>query len=307
MLATINQNGWNEIAGTVGEQYAIGSIFTCAVTVSDAVGDGNHNSAACRNVTIPVGNSGTGAPNILKATEVFTTIDDETTYDPLITSEAFWEDGRFNFSDKIHPEMTNTYGGVRWEGYQTGRYNSRWETNSYFIIEQDLIEDPNNPNGNWELVKAVTTSDVQTFGKAFYETSDGAVTRIRLSEKSDWQRVCEGMIITLPGTGIESTVSSLSKIYVSVASGGTDDYDYYVNLDTDLEVSETNGVYLTFSWNPINDLITTDIIYISVPPSGKRRKVRYTAWWPELTSGAQYGQKRFYENQESSLSRQRSI
>jgi len=298
--ATSSSNGWNELAGTTGVTYAVGSFFTAVKSLATAGISGNLSGAQVTNITIPVGNSGTGAPNTLKASEVFTTIDDENVYDPLILSDSFWEDGRFNFSDKIHPEMTNTYGGVRWEGYQSGRYLAQWEVNCYFIIEEDLIDDPNYPNDNWTLLKAVTSTDVPTFGKVLYETSDSAVTRIQFLEESDYQRVCNQMFIILPGTGTESTVSSVYKKYVSVAAGGNDDYQYFADLDSDLAVSETTGAYVSFFWNPVNDVITTERFTVTVPPSGGRRKVRYTAWWPELPSGANYGQKRFYEDTDSS-------
>jgi len=78
--------------------------------------------------------------------------------DDLITSTSnaigpvfFWNDGRFYFADKLHPNFDDTFGLVQWEGYIDGEIpTAAIDSSSLFLIEQD-IED----NDNWEIVHSV--------------------------------------------------------------------------------------------------------------------------------------------------------
>jgi len=288
VLATINQNGWNEIAGTVDVTYAIGSIFTCAVTVSDAVGDGNHNTAACRNVTLPSGNSGTANANALKAGEVFTT-----KVDASLTSTVgpadFWSNGQFKLNGRIHPTFTDSYGGIQWEGYLTGRYTQIWFNTGFYIIEEDTVVDGS--DNNWTMLKAITSESTKTFYNIVWEpVSD--VTRIELQEE-DYKRVAIGMTITLNGN-----VATVENIYRSYDLGSSS-FKYYATLDIDVGSTESSGSIQTFEFDSINDELDSGYIYITEAARGSRRRVRYTAYWPTLTQNQKYRVKHFEEDVES--------
>lgn len=301
-ISPTSSGGWNALAGTNGVTYAVGSVFTCTQRAIDAWGQGPTGGAQVKNITVPAGNINTTASNNqnLIANEVFNSANIPQAQD-LIGPVDFWEDGRFNFSDKIHPDLPDSFGGIQWVGYQSGRFSQSWEFNCFFTIEEDLITEPGGveTDDHWTLVKGVTSPDIETFDKVYIETVDGA-SRVQFLDPDDWKRVCLDMKIEWTGTGTESIVTSVFKEY----SSADQDYRYYADLDSDLAVTDTTtGTYQTFYWDPFTDLPETGSFTITPPKQGERRRVRYTAWWPKpyFTSGGTpgYGQKRFYENTES--------
>ena len=282
VLATINQNGWNDIAGTVGVTYAIGSIFTCAVTVSDAIGDGNHNTAACRNVTLPNGNSGTANANALTSNQLFTTKIDLSLND-IVGPEDFWTNGDFIFSYKLHKSFSDTEGGIQWTGYQSGRFFVGWKTTGFFIIEEDV----NNDN-NWTLLKAVTSSAYKTAYNVTWETVDSA-TVIKFGDYTDFTRVCQGMLIEIGGT--QYAVEKTYRSYSVTASA----YEYFASLNEDVGSTDSSGSIQTFLADTNVSELDTGTLPLTPVTRGDRRRVRYTVFWPTVTNNQTIERKYFNE------------
>jgi len=282
VLANINQNGWNDIAGTTNVTYAIGSIFTCAVTVSDAVGDGNHNAAACRNVTLPNGNSGTANANALTSNQLFTTkVDASLT--SIVGPEEFWTNGKFNLSGKIHPSFTNTFGGIQWTGYLSGQWDIQVESTGFYIIEEDRVDDGS--ENNWSLLKAVTTETIKTFSEIKWTLSDQN-TLIEFTDEDDYKRVCNGMDIVINDIRAEVT-----RVYRTSNGDGT--FTYYAELDQDVGTEDTSGSIQTFEYDLFDERINSEIFYFTRTALSERRRVRISTYWPSLGQGLQYPSKLF--------------
>ena len=281
-LLTINQNGWNEIAGTVGVTYAIGSIFTCAVTVSDAIGDGNHNSAACKNVTLPTGNSGTTDANALTSNQLFTTKVDTSLTD-IVGPEDFWTNGDFRFSYKVNSDFPDSEGGIQWEGYQSGRFNVGFRTTAYFLIEEDV----NNDN-NWTTLKAVTEDEYETAYPITWADS-GDVTEIKFYSRHDYARVCEGMTIEL--NQVSQQVVKVYRKYNTTSS----EYEYYATLDGNVGNEDSTGSIQTFVTDVNQEQLDSGTVTLTPVARGNRRHVRYTAFWRPRPANDSIDSKYFNE------------
>lgn len=294
-ISPTSSSGWNKIAGTTGVTYNVGDMFVPVMTGYVAWGSGSTGGAQVKNTTVPTGLSHpTDAPNALSARHLWVSEDDITTYVPLLENQDFWEDGRFNFSDKIHPDLPDTFGGIRWDAYQSGRFFFDFDTNAYFIIEEDLVDD--GTENNWTLVRGVINSDVETYDKVFIETVDGT-TRIKFADEMDWRRVMISMKVDLDGQ--QGEVERWEREWNST----NQEYDHYVFLNIDAAITDTTtGRYIEFTWQPLNgDFVQTGVTYFTPPARGKRRKVRYTAFWPlPDVVNASYGRKRFYDDMPSS-------
>lgn len=277
-LGTINNGHWNDIAGTTGLSYTVGTLFVCVANVEDAVGTGNHNAASCRNCTIvrPVGS--TVNETQLLTNKLFTTRDHDP-FNDIIGPTNFWIDGKFRLNGQLNPVFKDMFGGLKWEGYLSSRFTQRWETSGYFVIEEDVVEAPG--VDNYTVVKAVTSSEIICFDYATYSTVD-ELTKIELNSEEDYKRICQGMTIELGGQ--ESKVISVYKFWQpgSIFDPSDDDrYRYYVALEDDLGVEDLTATQiLTFKYDPTSDLITTELLQITPVRVGERRKVRYSVWWP---------------------------
>ena len=283
----VNETQMDAISVTnKGSAPAVGDIF---VAIDPLPGNMTpYNNMDVRNVTLPNGASGTANANALKAGEVFTT-----KVDASLTSTVgpadFWSNGQFKLNGRIHPTFTDSYGGIQWEGYLTGRYAQIWFNTGFYIIEEDTVVDGS--DNNWTMLKAITSESTKTFYNIVWEpVSD--VTRIELQEE-DYKRVAIGMTITLNGN--VATVEDIYRFY----DLGSSSFKYYATLDIDVGSTESSGSIQTFEFDSINDELDSGYIYITEAARGSRRRVRYTAYWPTLTQNQKYRVKHFEEDVES--------
>jgi hypothetical protein len=195
----------------------------------------------------------------------------------IVDGEDFWNNGVFQFGSKIYPTFPNTYGMVQWTGYLSAYFTQEWESTGLFMIEQDIIDD--GTNNNWTTLKNV-------YSKSFTLTNltwsfSGTTTTIQLGT-TQVKSICRGMKVTISGTAY--TVTAVNEV------GGT---CTIVGALTNATPSP-----LTFAWTISDDLIRTGTLVFSQPRTGGRRRVRYTAWWPNpvdvgLTANSTYRTKRF--------------
>lgn len=248
-----------------------------------------------RNATMPSGDGQDNLPSSLSANKLYSTrVGGALTN--IETTGDFWEEGTFEFPLGIHPNFTDTFGGVQWEGYQDGKFdNINFLTTGFFMLEEDVYD-----NENWTIAKAITSETVYPIGKIKLASTTNefgiTVTRVEFSTRDDYVRVAELMSISLSGQGCQ--VQRLYRLYNS-ASGS---HQYFADLDIDASVTETEGTYvdpgdvtsyINFSWRLGVPIETGDSIHYTVPARGKRRRVRYSVWWP--TNNEVYGLSRLEE------------
>lgn len=262
----VNETQMDAISVTnKGSAPAVGDIF---VAIDPLPGNMSiYNNMDVRNVTLPTGNSGTSNTNALRSDQLYTTKIDSSLTD-IVGPEDFWTNGDFTFSYKIHNSFPTTNGGVQWTGYQTKRMDVGFNTTGFFIIEEDV----NNDN-NWKTLKCCTENTIKTFYPIKW-ADEGDITRIQLTNEDDFVRVCQGMIITLNNETGE--VTNVFKSYDT----NTSSFKYYADLDINVGNTESTGSIETFEVDISQASINTGKVSLTSVARGKRRRVRYTVFWP---------------------------
>ena len=272
----------------VTDVWVIGSQFDCTVNGSSGT------KAKLRNVTHPTGNSETTAtPANLKASSVWTKKDQDSVSSPytrFVGPVKAWEDGRLTLNGQIDGSFPDTFGGYQWTGYQSNRFETVFETNAYYTIEEDIVDDTNNPDANWKLLKAVVQNNFKTNYPVLVTTVD-EVTRLEFTDEIDYKRVTQAMECVIGDSTAEVNVTY--KRFSSAYNSNK----YYAELSEDFALEDVTGKRIVeFNWDATN-VLTIDNVDISRPASGARRHVRYTAWWPALTGqdAANFPSKEFNE------------
>ncbi len=272
----------------VTDVWVIGSQFDCTVNGSSGT------KAKLRNVTHPTGNfETTTTPANLKANSVWTKKDQDNVnslYTKFKGPLKAWENGYLQLSGQIDSSFPDTFGGYQWTGYQSNRFETVFESNAYYIIEEDTVDDVSNPDANWKLLKGVVQSNFKTNYPVLISTVD-EVTRIEFTNEIDFKRVTQDMECSISESTAE--VEATYKVFIPVYNG----YKYYATLSEDLAIEDLTGKrIIDFNWDP-NNALTVDDVDITRPASGARRHVRYTAWWPPLTGqdAANFPTKEFNE------------
>lgn len=261
---------WDALAGTSGGSYAVGDIFTAAIAGTSA-----YNTSKVRDVTIPSGRFATALESIAPVdlpTSVFYTKQFDATLTNLETDPDHWDNGDFYLPTRLEPTFPDQFGAVQWEGYQDGGFNPTFETNGCLLVEQDLVENES-VETNWQHLRGGLQTRFKPFNDVTYETVDGQ-TVITMGSRTDWARVGVNMTVTIPDPNggpdliseVESQSTSGDKVY----------------LVEDLGVTESTGTdNLTFEFTPGQDAITYQNMFISQPTVGRRRRVRYTLYFPK--------------------------
>ena len=163
-----------------------------------------YSDAEIRNVTLPTGQYASETDNLeigdLNSTLLYTKQISPGLND-LVINDNFYTSTGFNLTEKFDNTFPNDFGGVQFEGFQSRGFNPVIRTNGFFVAEQDLSEDENDPNGNWELIKGINSDRIRptystTWGTV--STGSGDRTRIQLnSNGEDIKRVALGMTVSL--------------------------------------------------------------------------------------------------------------
>jgi hypothetical protein len=214
----------------------------------------------------------------LASDELFTSYE-EGDFDPIIGPLDFWNNGVFEFSAKLHPQMRNTYGLVQWTAYLASNFEQDWGSTGLFMIEEDTVDD--GTENNWTTIKSVYNASQSISGLVFGAVSGGTVT-LDFSGASDTTYICQGM---------KFVHSSVTYEIASVDAN---------NKTAVIETSTTiTGTTKTFTWSLGEDEIRSDIKF-TAQKKGSRVRVRFTTWYPDPGDGSAYRDKRFFETNENS-------
>ena len=199
----------------------------------------------------------------------------ETTYGPY----RFWDNGRFEFNNKIYEEFQDSYGMVQWNGYY-GRRILRPETNyikfqtsGYILIEENLTDTTN----GWSTVKSIYSDNISitvTGTGVSSNTLDVGTTNIKY--------IAIGQSITqYPNVKVTDIVGTT----VTLSSAIT-----VPDSPTDLNFTFSLGYDLIYFYVRFSDTIEND-----------KLKIRFTLWWPKPPglSPIIYDQKVLYCDHES--------
>lgn len=198
-----------------------------------------------------------------------------TTYGPY----RFWDNGRFEFNNKIYEEFQDSYGMVQWSGYFARRILRpttnyiKFQTSGYILIEENLTDTTN----GWSTVKSIYSDNIS---------------------------------ITVTGTGVSSNTLDVGTTNIKYIAIGqsitqypnvkvTDIVGNTVTLSSAITVpaSPTN---LNFTFSLGYDLIDFYAIFSETKENDKL-KIRFTLWWPKPPglSPIIYDQKVLYCDHES--------
>ena len=101
---------------------------------------------------------------IEETTEVFTGVSTS----PRIESDNFWEAGKFEWTGKVHPQLVNAAGGVKYEGYfipqSTGVYNFSLDSSLGYTadFQKDGYEEDENGNQTAASIALVGAGNTYT-------------------------------------------------------------------------------------------------------------------------------------------------
>ena len=215
----------------------------------------------------------------LAADELYTSnIDEE--FEPIIGPLDFWNNGVFEFSAKLHPQMRNTYGLVQWTAYLSSNYNQDWGSTGLFMIEEDTVDD--GTENNWTVIKSVFNASQAITGLSFGAASSGVVT-LDFSGANITTYICTAMKFTHSGVEYE------------VASVDTDNQTATIETSNDL----TSVTSATFGWILGETEVGTPVVF-TPQKNGSRLRVRYTHWYPDPGNGTAYRDKTFRETNQNS-------
>lgn len=173
-----------------------------------------------------------------------------------ITSQDYWIDGSYGFSNSFHPSFPSGFGGISWDGYLSNhsRRTSHFSVNSFFLLEKY-----NESLTAWETVKRVTEESFTVEVEAVIDTE--TVTII----EADAQFLMIGLVVN--GTHEITGISSGRDITLApIGSAGA--------------ISLTAGDDITLTWNISNDFLTDAFKHTDNMMSGATQRVRITVWYP---------------------------
>lgn len=196
----------------------------------------------------------------------------------------FWDNGVFRLDTKLHPEFSNPYGAVQWEGYAD--FNSfSLETTGLFIIEQDVADD-----GNFEIYRSVYDRDI-VFGvsSATYDAGTDQTT-IQLSDWEEGKHLVEGAVTKF------YTNTSGDKLPVISISYDIDNESSSFVVEGDASAASTAGNITIEHELGADTVFTTGTIRLYESYRGDKIKTRITWWYPDYDDGAFYQTKSFICN-----------
>jgi len=267
-----------------------------------------------RNVTMPSGKFATEAeslnPEELNSTLVYTKKIDPTGAigNDLQNDDEFWSESGFSLSTPFYPVFQNNFGGVQFEGYLEDGFNPTFETNGFLVVEQDLQED--GTDNNWELIKGVNTDRLRPIYPVTWgvDPNDSNKTRLTFnSNGEDIKRLAVGMLVTVrPDEYAAASEASEADptnqaLFVALSDIGSvsqpiSSVDVANNFITvpKMTYSDSSGNIqnatgsssfdVTINWNMGGSERIRFPITIS-KPVGRRRRVRFTCWWPQRNLG----------------------
>ena len=186
--------------------------------------------------------------SIEETTEVFTGVSTS----PRIESDNFWEAGKFEWTGKVHPQLVNAAGGVKYEGYfipqSTGVYNFNLSSSLGYTVdfqtegyEEDL--DGNQTAASIALVGAGNTyTEKARVGLAHTVTAtlDAANNKVTVP-MSSLNNVGYGMSVSGSGIREGTFIDNIDGGQINIGNGEIE----LTNFDGD-PVTGNGNVTVTF-------------------------------------------------------------
>jgi hypothetical protein len=203
----------------------------------------------------------------------------DTAYEGNITSQDYWIDGLFGFSNGFHPSFPNQYGGIMWDGWLSNSNNRyvRLGINSFFHMEKY-----NENTSSWETVKQAVAEEIPLTSTGHTGNANQFVVPIETWNKYGWNGL---KISTTSGGTPTHQVSSHDPDVTGTAmivrfeplSGAGDIVSDVASV----------GTTLYFSWNIGSDMITETLTsWTERVMPGETQRIRITTWYPKPDSFA---------------------
>ena len=273
-----------------------------------------YDNGEIRNVTMPSGKFATEAegldPDELNSTLLYTKkVDPTSTIGPALQNDdEFWSETGFSLSTPFYPTFPNSFGGVQFEGYLEDGFNPTFETNGFLVVEQDLQED--GTDNNWELIKGVNTDRLRPIYSVSWgvDPNDSSKTRLTFnSNGEDIKRLAVGMLVTvkpdehaaaeeaylaeLTNQALFNAVTDVGRISQPILSIDVDNnfvtvqkMQYTDSSGNTQNSTESSSFDVSIDWT----MGGSDRIRFPTTiskPVGRRRRVRFTCWWPSRLLG----------------------
>jgi hypothetical protein len=219
----------------------------------------------------PYFNGGNGLDaNFYDATSISTNITktstgvDLYTAPPVSFKEDFWDNGFYEFSNKLDETLGGSNGMIQWEGWYvpdaSGTSTFGVSTTGFFMLELE------NVNGDLEVRKTIFSDSIDL-------TSLGDVindTRIYVSEE-DWKTVANGAYINFEVPGYDGVLVSTSGI--------DDNGNHYI--DSNVPITLAQGEVFNCG---VHDLLGSEEFSFSYAYNNLEKyvpkKIRMTYWYP---------------------------
>jgi len=193
-------------------------------------------------------------------------IDDETGLpnDPVSQKEDFWDNGFYEFSNKLDETLGGSNGAIQWEGWYvpdaSGTSTFGFSTSGFVMLELENVA------GDLEVRKNVFSASVTL-------TALNAVVNSAtiIVSKEDWQTVANGAYINFEVPGFDGLL---------VSENGIDDNDNYF-IETNIPITLAQGETFTCG---VGDKLGSEEFSFSYEYNNLEKytpkKIRLTYWYP---------------------------
>lgn len=266
--------------------------------------------AKVRNVTMPSGGFKTRLDDIsvrrLGSNSVYTEVESISLTD-IILELDFWSASSNTIvrqTGLVRPQLPDHFVALQFEGYMERNFNQSIVSNGFLVFEQDLIED--GTDNNWELIRGCNTDRLRVIHPTSWGPNNaGTSTVLTFSNEEDVKRIAPGMRVELNAdayyAAVATDASDLDAIkateYVSGTIGTVNVGEKTATIsgtlkkvdpDNDpatpeVDATGSNSLDVRFSWDLGQDLNWGNMA-ITKPIGNRRRRIRFTVWWPDRFS-----------------------
>ena len=197
----------------------------------------------------------------------------------------FWDNGVFRLDTKLHPDFSDPYGAVQWEGY--ANFSSiRFETTGLLIVEQDIADD-----GNWAIYKSIYNDEYEISVSAGSYDAGSDTTTIPLADWTDHRYIAIGQTV--------QKVSYSGPDDPLVINSFTFDEDAQTasfTVEGELPDNGNTSNVLIENILGADTVLDTGTISLYQSYRGDKIKTRITWWYPNYGQGDLYQTKSLITN-----------
>lgn len=197
----------------------------------------------------------------------------------------FWDNGVFRLDTKLHPDFSDPFGAVQWEGY--ANFSSiRFETTGLLIVEQDIADD-----GNWTIYKSIYDEEYEIAVTAGTYNADSDRTTIPLADWTDHRYIAIGQTVAKTTyTGPDDPLSIIEFAYNEDTQAAS--------FTVEGELPDNTNTSNVILGNILGDdtILDTGTIQLYKSYRGDKIKTRITWWYPDYNQGDLYQTKTLITN-----------